>query len=473
MTRCQWGAPVRSGVVTQRVFVRNLLAITLVAWVFRVAFVVVARGNAAPTGDGIVFNRQAKLLLDGKFFVQPAIYETWGDAWPTAIKAPLYTIYLSLWSAVGADSFLANRLATTFLGAATVAVCGWVGFKIAGPRVGLIAAGLAAVNPSLWILDGAVHTESMYALCLALVIWAAYSFWERRSLKQAVLLGAAIGLASLARFEGVLLVGLLALPLIYGMRSKSLVDRFALWLLTGATALVVLLPWIGFNLARFDEPVFLSPSPGTVLTSANCDATYDGPLLGYHSLGCLPPEVTVYFGVTSGLPASCTCGPNDWDCIKDACLAGDESVLFSDWAGDGAEYINDHRGRLPVVVTARVARVWNLYKPAQGVDLDTLIELRGRGPSWAGVLMFYALVPLSVVGLVELRKRKLPISPLVAMAISATLIAATSMGITRYRIALDLALVIAGAVGIDVVARWWKARVSSSPSVTPSVTADA
>lgn len=452
LARADTTAPVRSGVVTPRRFKRDLAAITLAAWVFRVVFVVVARGNDAPTGDGIVFNRQAKLLLEGELFVQPAMLETWGVSWPTAIKAPLYTIYLALWSAVGADTFLANRLATTFLGAATVAVCGWVGYRIAGPRAGLLAAGLAAVNPSLWILDGAVHTESMYALCLALVIWASYSLWERRVPKQAVLFGGAIGLASLARFEGVLLLGLIGIPLVFGMRNRAPLERVALWVVSAGTAVALLVPWVAFNLARFEEPVFLSPSPGTVLMSANCDATYEGSLLGYHSLGCLPPEVRVYFGDPSGLDPACACAAGDWACVE-ACLAGDESVLFSAWADDGLQYIRDHQDRVPIVVAARVGRVWNVYAPAQGVDLDTVIELRGRTPSWLGVAVFWALLPLAVVGLVDLRKRRLPISPLVAMALSATLIAATSMGITRYRVALDVALVIAGAVGID---RLWR-----------------
>jgi hypothetical protein len=103
--------------------------------------------------------------------------------------------------------------------------------------------------------------------------------------------------------------------------------------------------------------------------------------------------------------------------------------------------------------------MWQVYKPAQDVDLDVNVEGRGRAPSEAGLVMYAVLLPLAVAGIVIVKRQGLPISPLVAPAVAVSLTAALSFGVTRYRVPADAALVVAAAVAVDAAWRWfWRAR---------------
>lgn len=73
----------------------------------------------------------------------------------------------------GFRSFFEHQVWSCILGAATVGVVGFAGRRIGGNRAGLIAAGLAAVLPTLWMPDGWVLSETMAIFATALVILAA------------------------------------------------------------------------------------------------------------------------------------------------------------------------------------------------------------------------------------------------------------------------------------------------------------
>src|SRR2546427_628085 len=78
--------------------------------------------------------------------------------------------------------------------------------RVAGERVGLAAAAIAAVYPALFALDSTVRSESLYALLIALALLGAYRLVERPTWRAAAALGVAIGLAALTRGEGLLLL---------------------------------------------------------------------------------------------------------------------------------------------------------------------------------------------------------------------------------------------------------------------------
>lgn len=68
------------------------------------------------------------------------------------------------------DQVLPQRLTMSLVGTAAVVVIGLLGRVVAGDRAGLIAAGLAAAYPNLWINDGLVMAESLTALGMALLL---------------------------------------------------------------------------------------------------------------------------------------------------------------------------------------------------------------------------------------------------------------------------------------------------------------
>lgn len=436
----------------RRRFALALTGVGLAALVIRVTWVLVARRNFVLKGDDFYYHWQANALADGLGFVNPLTWKALDRLDPSAAHPPLYTLYLAAVSWFGGTSALTHRLASCVLGAGGVVVIGLVARRIAGDRAALISAGVAAVYPMLWINDGMLVSESMYVLVVAAILLAAYRLWESRSVLDAVLLGGAIGLGALTRPEAIMLVPLMGLPLLLA-RDRDVRSRLTVVVVVGAACLLVILPWWARNLATFEEPVFLATGHGSVLQIANCDSTYSGQLLGYWDIRCLtasrPPEnaeqqrlleSTKFPGIAYLL-------------LQDP---RDESIPDVKARNHAFDYIGDHLTRAPLVAAARVGRVWGVFRVEQGVDLDVFFERRGEWPSWLGTGMYYVLVPLSIYALVVMRRRRLPISPMIAIAIMVTVTAAISIGITRYRVGGDVALAVLGGIGIDAL--WRRVR---------------
>ena len=105
--------------------------------------------------------------------------------------------------------------------AGAVVALGLLGQGVGGPRVGLIAAGLAAVSPLLIARDGSLLSESLYGLLVVLALVAAYRVLDRPVPRSAGLMGLLIGLASLTRGEALLFVPFLAIPICYRARPSG------------------------------------------------------------------------------------------------------------------------------------------------------------------------------------------------------------------------------------------------------------
>src|SRR2546430_1641034 len=102
-----------------------------------------------------------------------------------------------------------RRLRTSPL---AVPMIGVLGGGVGGERVGVIAAGLAAVYPALVMLDSSLRSESLYLPLIALCLLACYRLVDAPRGWGAGLLGLAIGLAALTRSEGAFLPPALAAP---------------------------------------------------------------------------------------------------------------------------------------------------------------------------------------------------------------------------------------------------------------------
>jgi hypothetical protein len=68
--------------------------------------------------------------------------------------------------------------------------------------------------------------------------------------------------------------------------------------------------------------------------------------------------------------------------------------------------------------------------------------------SVAGLAMFWALVPLAVLGALRLRRAGQPLWPLVALIVIVTFNAAAFYGLTRFRVPAEVPLVVLAAVAI-------------------------
>ena len=382
-------------------------------------------------GDAFFYHWQANTLAKGAWFVDPAPWAIDGIERPSAGHPPMYSSYLALWSLLGLDGVTAHRLASSMLGVASIVVVGLLVRRIAGDGAGLTAAAVMAVYPEIWINDGMLLSETMAIFMTAVALTAAYAFWQSPRTRSAVLLGLAFGAAALSRSELLALFPIVVLPLALLARDLSRRKRIRLAVIACVVGACTVAPWIVFNLTRFEETTTMSSGTGAVLSAASCDEVWYGLHIGYY--------------------ANCFQGP--WPPAN-----ADESQRDVEPRKQAIEYTKDHLSRLPLVVAARVGRLWGFFKPGQTTALDWWIEGRGRAASWVGLFMYYALLPFAVYGLIWMRRRRIPIFPLLAIVLVATVAAAGTFGVTRYRAPAEVPLVVAAAVGMAMAWRWWRAR---------------
>jgi 4-amino-4-deoxy-L-arabinose transferase-like glycosyltransferase len=388
--------------------------------VVRIAYVLVAARKIAPIGDAVTYHEWARTIAAGTGWVHiphAEIGQFQVDPTPSAEHPPLFSLVLAgLWK-LGVHGYTAQKLWMCLAGASTVGLIGLAGREAAGERAGLIAAAVAAVYPLLWVADGSLLSETLYGPFLAGAMLAALRFTRRPQLRTGAVLGALVGLAALTRGEALLLVPALLVPLAFLARRRRLLNAAVML----AAMAVVIAPWTIRNLSKFNDPVLISTNSNATFAGANCRGTYHGDSLGLWRLDC-------YAG-----------GPS-----------GDESQQATFYRKRGLDYASDHAGRLPVVLVARVARVWDLYRPRQAVAYE-FIEGRSRWASRFGLLAYWPTLVLAAYGAVVLRRRRAPVLPLVAFPVMVTLVALIYYGITRFRFAAEPALVVLAAVALDAL----------------------
>jgi 4-amino-4-deoxy-L-arabinose transferase-like glycosyltransferase len=407
-----------------RSFGSRLAAITAGALVVRVLHTVLIADDVEGVGDFFYYHGIANLLADGRGFIDPFL-STDADPYPSALHPPLWPLALAAASKLGATGFLAHRLVGCIAGTVTVALLGLLGRRAAGDRAGLLAAGIAAVYPTLIASDGSLMSESLYGAFVAAALLLAYRLLDRPTAARAAWLGAAIGLAALTRGEGVLFLALLALPLAWrGGRGGRLL-RLAAPL---AAAGLVIAPWTIRNWIELDRPIPISTNDSTVVAGANCDGVYHGDDLGFWHL----------------------------DCVSERRPGLNEAEQAAIWRREGRTYASDHVPRLlAIVVAVRLLRTWDLYQPRRQARLA---EGRDYRVQEAGTAAYYVLLALAVYGVALLRRRRAPLLVLLSPAIVVTVSTAASFGLPRFRHAAELSLVVLAAVAVDGLLRRRLAR---------------
>jgi hypothetical protein len=122
-----------------------------------------------------------------------------------------------------------------------------------------------------------------------------------------------------------------------------------------------------------------------------------------------------------------------------------------------------HADRLPVVVLARVAREWDLYKPVQMAHVE-VGEGRPLAASLAGLGFYYALLPFAVVGIVILRRRRIDQWFLLVPAGVVTLVSALVYALVRFRAPFEVCLVVLAAPAMVLLAQRLTRRLPTTPA---------
>ena len=336
----------------------------------------------------------------------------------------------------GNSPFDRQRLVTVVCGIATVAIIGLVGRRVGGDRVGLIAAAIAAVYPNLWISDGLVMSESVSCLLIALALWAILVWTDRPTLRGAVIVGVCVGLGTLARSEVILFVPAAAVVMWIVGRRSALHRPLTHVIAAAGVALALLLPWMIFNLARFEKPIFLTTNEGGALYGANCDDTYYGPAQGGWSLLCLVN-----------------------DPFNDPAEDTSQRAAASTARGDRL------RSRPPVERAAGRAptrrRTLDMFALRDMVRGDAGEE-RERWAAWLGIVSFWVLAPIAVFGAIKTRRRDRAVLLIPVMIALVTTV--VIYGGHRIRSSAEPSIVVFAAVAIGY---WLNQRRSDQGSDSP------
>jgi hypothetical protein len=426
-----------------RRFQLSLGAIAVVALLVRIAFVVIVDPTVPRVGDASAYHLLANNLADGRGYIRPFDFAVLDRVRPTAEYPPLFPALVSVVSFVGFKSVEAQRLAMTLVGTGTVAVIGLLGRRVGGDLVGLVAAGLAAGYPMLFMSDGVLMAETPYVLLVAVALLLAYRAGDDPRPVNFALLGIVIGASALTRAEGLLLSVLLVAPVALTVKALPARRQAMLAVVGVATAALVVVPWTVRNAVRLDAFVPVSNNVATAVDGANCDLVYAGDQLG------LWRETFSTLGADARKRSQ-----------SEACFEGfdierrdfDEAEVASEHRGDGLEYAREHTGRLPLVMTARWLRTWGLFHPSQQIEFESF---EGRPVRWQriGTQMYWVLLPLALAGVVLVaRRRRARLWPLLSTGVLVSLTTVVTYGQQRFRIAAEPALIVLAAVTVVAAA---------------------
>lgn len=410
-------------------FLAILGIIVAAAFGVRVVYVLAVARYDEKFYDAAYYELQARAIADGHGYTDPFEYLPRHPhrAVPAADHPPLTVLALVPVAAIGnalgladEDSQLAMRFAVMLVGVAAVGLIGLLGREVAGQRTGLVAAAIAAVYPYLWVNDGLLMSEAFAAAAVAGALLLTLRLARAPSRGRALALGAVCGVAALARAELVLLAALLGLPLLFTLRARPLRERLTLVGGLAVTTVLVIGPWVAFNLSRFDDPTFLSTNDGIAMLASNCDASFYGSATGLTDLhGCLPRRAP----------------------------AGDQSVVSRIYRQRAIDFASTRKKRFAVVVAARVGRDWGAFRPG---DMLSWNEAEGR-PRWItglGMFFYYPVLLLGIAGIVMLRRRGLRQWPLLVPPVIVTVGTLLSYGQTRFRVTAEPSLVVLAAVAL-------------------------
>jgi 4-amino-4-deoxy-L-arabinose transferase-like glycosyltransferase len=397
-------------------FARVLVCIAAAAFLGRAVYVLTVTRDQTRTYDELFYESEAVSFANGDGF-EPSHFGV--HLLGSGEHPPLTAVVLAPVAFVTNDNELAMLMTMALAGAGVVVLIGLLGREVAGARAGLIAAGIAAVYPNLWVNDGLLLPETLAALATAAALLFTYRLMRRPNWRYAACLGGTCALAMLSRGELALLVPLLVFPAILMVKDLTWSRRLAIASIVVIAAAVIVVPWQGFLLYRFERPAFISYGDGGVTAGANCDATYSGFLTGFW-LGWCKPEQT----------------------------SREPSVAAEQRRNLGRDYMRDHLDRLPVVAAARVGRLWGVFGPFQMAKFSV-----GEGrPGWAslaGWWVFWPLLALGAAGIVVLGRRGVWVFPLLAPLLIVTLVAAAFYGLIRFRVPAEPAIVVLAAAALD------------------------
>ena len=385
---------------------------------------------AANVDKGDVFART--FLADGTYGFIPGRASAYTQPLYGFFLVPLYWIFDRSWVTVG--------LAQIAVAAVTALVVYEIGLRFVSPRVGLVAALVATLEPYAIWHDVHMNREILDELLAAAIVLLTLALVERPSLPLGVALGAVGGLAILGNVRLVALPLVLAAFAIACNRRAAVVPAVAVL----AAALVVVLPWAIRN--RSSVGCFTLTTDSRALWKANNPATL---------------RTLEHGGWIDDVPAIPGAPPTPQDAGEiyertGRIVATDECGQMRFYRRRALAFIRDQPGTKAKLAGVAARMLWQPSvtrtegRRGRGTFLDT-------ARIWIEPLYAIPLFVLALVGVPFLPRRLVVLAALVLAY--ETVAAMAFAGETRYRVPWDFLLAISAAAAIvELSSRWESAR---------------
>jgi hypothetical protein len=250
-----------------------------------------------------------------------------------------------------------------------------------------------------------------------------------------------MGLLVLTRSDEIAAVAAISIAILIGLARRESVgwQHIAAVLVTiGIVFAAVLAPWTIYNEGRFHHRVLISNGLGNVIGGSYCPGSFYGPLTGSYVTGC------VFLRVSQ--------------------VKGDQSDQDVALRKDAEDYARQNLGRLPVVMLAREGRAFGLYSPFQQNAHEAQFQNAPIAFLRLDTIGLWLLAIPAIAGVFVLRRRKVPVYPLLTFIAVVVLAAGITDGQARYRAAANVPIALLAAVAIDAaLSRWWPSGDSSHP----------
>jgi 4-amino-4-deoxy-L-arabinose transferase-like glycosyltransferase len=392
-----------------------LTAAIAIGLAVRLAYVLLTR-HYALAGDAPEYDLEGQMIAHGHLFWTSLPY---GIEHAGAWKAPGYPAWVGLWYTLLGHHPTAVRLVQVPLGAVTIMLTWLLARRLFGVRVAVIAALVVALYPLAWQYEELLYPESLATpLTLAVLI---VMLTRPPSRRNAVLSGVLVGISLLIRPSGEFLV--LAALIAWGM-SVGWRRGLGLAAIAALSAALVVAPWTVRNAIVMHGFVPISLQDAALYGTFNSTSAHD-PVSPY-GWRREPPNVVDLFNPAHPLS---------------------DVKLRSALIHRGLSYISAHPGSLfGAFFWNGLSRLWDIRRRSNSLA-EVPFEGRSRFVSEVGLDLYDVLLPLALIGLWRVRRRRRAVVVgVIALALGAS-VTFTVEGGTRYRATLEPLIVVLAAVG--------------------------
>lgn len=426
----------------QSLFTFPVLSIYALAVVVRVLYNKTAAGPYTPLHDSLTYQSIAYNILHNHCY---CLLDN--SHLPTVDRAPLWPAMIAFFYAVSGPHNDHVRLFLSLLGAGTCVLIYFFARDLFGKLSALIVGLLAAIYPFLFVYDGWLYSESLYIFLLLAFCYALYHQQRTPRTSLMLLSGLLLGLLSLTRPNGLLILGLFLAWIVVIGWSRLLDWRIVLKsaLVISLLSIALVIPWTIRNFLVTGTLVPVAVGDGKVMLGAYNNQTADPAYQnGYYSgIWIIPNESTPW--IARQFPPDCA----------GAC----EVTRDTTYKNDAIQWIKEHLGSMPHMLGLHIINLWQTVPQEADLAINRFPDLPA---SQFVVSMMEIITPivfaLAALGLIVTWRRWRELLFIYFMLALTIVQCIVLYAIPRFRAPIEPMLLILGAGFISWCIGLWEKR---------------